>query len=78
MMLISEDEKTYLEKIKTLMAKLSAHCYHLLHSMIFENKGIKEVQKIFGYTTKHNAQNQKYKCVEQAKKVNEQTDKKNS
>jgi hypothetical protein len=46
--------------------------------MIFENKGIKEVQKIFGYTTKHNAQNQKYKCVEQAKKVNEQTDKKNS
>jgi RNA polymerase sigma factor (sigma-70 family) len=78
MMLIAEDEKTYLEKIKTLMAKLSAHCYHLLHSMIFENKGIKEVQKIFGYTTKHNAQNQKYKCVEQAKKVNEQTDKKNS
>ncbi len=72
-----EKEKGYLEKIKKLMGKLSAHCYQLLHSMIFENKGIKEVQKIFGYSTKHNAQNQKYKCIEQAKKINEQTKKKN-
>lgn len=73
-----ENERTYLEKIKTLMSKLSAHCYQLLHSMIFNNKGIKEVQKMFGYTTKHNAQNQKYKCMEQAKKISEQADKKNS
>ncbi len=43
--------------------------------MIFNNKGKKEIQKIFGYTTKHNAENQKYKCMEQAKKVREQVDK---
>jgi RNA polymerase sigma factor (sigma-70 family) len=75
LMIITEDEKTYMEKIKTLMGKLSAHCYQLLHSMIFNNKGIKEVQKIFGYSNKHNAQNQKYKCMEQAKKVKKQTGK---
>ena len=71
-----EKEMTFFEKLKTLMGKLSAHCYHLLSSIFFENKSIIEIQKIFGYTTKHNAQNQKYKCIEKAKKVKKETDEK--
>lgn len=67
-----ENERTYVDKIAKFMARISAHCYHLLHAMIFNNKGIQEIQKIFGYTTRHNAQNQKYKCMEQAKKAVEQ------
>ncbi len=72
-----ENEKTFFEKLKTVMGKLSAHCYHLLSAIFLENKGIIEIQKIFGYTTKHNAQNQKYKCIERAKKIKKETDGKN-
>ena len=62
-----ETEMTYMEKLQTLMRKISAHCYKLLRSMFFLNKKIEEIQKEFGYSTKHNAQNQKYKCIEQLK-----------
>ncbi len=56
---------------------MSAHCYHLLRSMFYLDKKIEDIQKDFGYSSRHNAQNQKYKCLEQAKKkANEQTDKK--
>ncbi len=68
---------TYKEKLQTLMKKMSAHCYHLLRSMFYLDKKIEDIQKDFGYSSRHNAQNQKYKCLEQAKKkTNEQTDKK--
>ncbi|MGI8583790.1 MAG: RNA polymerase sigma factor [Chitinophagaceae bacterium] len=72
-----ETEMTYKEKLQTLMKKMSAHCYHLLRSMFYLDKKIEDIQKDFGYSSRHNAQNQKYKCLEQAKKkANEQTDKK--
>ncbi len=65
------------EKQQTLMKKMSAHCYHLLRSMFCLDKKIEDIQKDFGYSSRHNAQNQKYKCLEQAqKKANEQPDKK--
>jgi len=72
-----EIEMTYMEKLESLMKKMSAHCYHLLRSMFYLDKKIEDIQKDFGYSSRHNAQNQKYKCLEQAKKkANEQTDKK--
>lgn len=37
--------------------------------MFFKNKPIEQIQKEYGYSTKHNAQNQKHKCVEQIRKV---------
>jgi hypothetical protein len=44
--------------------------------MLFKNKPIEQIQKDYGYSTKHNAQNQKHKCVQQIKKIKEQEDKK--
>lgn len=44
--------------------------------MFFKNKPIEQIQKDYGYSTKHNAQNQKHKCVEQIRKVKEQEEKK--
>jgi len=35
----------------------------------FKNNPIEQIPKDYGYYTKHNAQNQKHKCVEQIRKV---------
>jgi len=37
--------------------------------MFFKEKAIELIQKEYGYSTKHNAQNQKHKCVEQIRKI---------
>lgn len=67
-----EQEKTYLDKLQIYMTKITDHCNRLLHDMFFKNKSIDEIQKQYGYTSRHNAQNQKHKCVEQIRKVKEQ------
>lgn len=64
-----EKEKSYGEKLQTYLSKITAHCNHLLQSMFFKNKNIEEIQKEYGYSSKHNAQNQKHKCIEQVRKI---------
>jgi RNA polymerase sigma factor (sigma-70 family) len=66
-----ENEKTYWDKLSMYMSNVSDHCKKILDMFYFERKTIEEIQTHFGYTTKHNAQNQKYKCVEQLKSVKE-------
>jgi RNA polymerase sigma factor (sigma-70 family) len=65
------DEKSYWEKLQTYLSKITAHCNRLLQSMFFENKNIETIQKEYGYSSRHNAQNQKHKCIEQVRKVKE-------
>lgn len=65
------DEKSYWEKLQTYLSKITAHCNHLLQSMFFENKNIEAIQKEYCYFSRHNAQNQKHKCIEQVRKVKE-------
>lgn len=67
-----EQEKTYADKLQYYMTKITDHCNRLLHDMFFKNKSIEEIQQQYGYSTKHNAQNQKHKCIEQIRKVKEQ------
>ncbi len=55
-------------KVRTLMDKISAHCRRLLNLMFFRKKTIDEIVKEEGYSNAHTAQNQKYKCIQQAKK----------
>lgn len=64
-----EQEKTYLDKLQLYMTKITDHCNRLLHDMFFKNKPIEEIQQQYGYSSRHNAQNQKHKCVEQIRKV---------
>ncbi len=65
------DEKSYWEKLQSYLSKITAHCNHLLQSMFFKNKNIEAIQKEYGYSSRHNAQNQKHKCIEQVRKVKE-------
>jgi RNA polymerase sigma factor (sigma-70 family) len=67
-----EQEKNYWEKLEGYLLKISNHCKGLIHAMFFKEKTIEQIQKEYGYSTKHNAQNQKHKCIEQIRKVKEQ------
>ena len=71
-----EDEKTYSEKLKGYIIKITDHCNRLIHDMFFKGKTMNQIQKDYGYSTRHNAQNQKYKCIQQIKKVKEQEEQK--
>ena len=67
-----EDEKTYLEKLKGYLLKITDHCNRLIHDIFFKEKAIDQIQKDYGYSTRHNVHNQTYKCVEQIKKIKDQ------
>jgi len=64
-----ESEKSYMDKLQNLLHKITKHCQGLIHDMFFKEKTVEEIQKNYGYSNKHTLQNQKYKCVEQIKKV---------
>ena len=66
-----EKEKTYWEKLQEYLSKITNHCNHLLHAMFFNNKNIEDIQNEYGYSSRHNAQNQKHKCLEQMRKLME-------
>lgn len=67
-----EEERTYWEKLQNYLSKITSHCKGLIHAMFFEQKAIEQIQQEYGYSTKHNAQNQKHKCIEQIRKAKEQ------
>ncbi len=64
-----ENEKPMLEKFGDYFSALTSHCQSLLSTIIDEEKTTEEIQKEFGYTTRNNLHNQKYKCVNQLKKM---------
>jgi len=66
-----QQEKTYLDKLKDYMHAITNHCKGLIHDMFFKNKSIDQIQQDYGYKSRHNAINQKYKCIEQIRKLKE-------
>ncbi len=73
-----EQEKSYWEKLQNYMHQITTHCQGLIHDIFFKQKAVEQIQKEYGYTTRHNAQNQKHKCVEQIRKVKERDQNKNA
>lgn len=67
-----EQDTTYFEKLQIYLTKITNHCKGLIHDMFFKEKTIEQIQEEYGYSTKHNAQNQKHKCMEQIRKAKEQ------
>lgn len=66
-----ENELSFMEKLKRYLNKITDHCHRLIDDMFFKGKAIERIQSEYGYTTRHNAQNQKYKCIQQLKKAKE-------
>lgn len=71
-----EVEKSYWDKLQNYMHQITEHCKGLIHDMFFKEKNIEAIQKEYGYSSIHNAQNQKHKCVEQIRKVKNSEEKK--
>lgn len=67
-----ENEKSYLERLKLYLNKISKHCNKLINDMFFGGKTIEEVQADYGYSSRHNAINQKHKCINQIRRVKEE------
>ncbi len=70
-----DNEKSYRDKLQYFLTKVTDHCKTLVHDMFFKNKSIEQIQEDYGYSNKHNAQNQKHKCMKQIKRVKEQSEK---
>ena len=64
-----ENERNYWDKLNDYINEISAHCQNLIHDIFMKNKNIDEIQEKYKYSSKHNAQNQKHKCVEQIRKI---------
>jgi RNA polymerase sigma factor (sigma-70 family) len=60
------DNKTV--QTQSIFKRITDKCVTLLKAIFYDEKNIDAVTKEFGYTNKHNAQNQKYKCLEQARR----------
>lgn len=64
-----ENELTLIDRAMRLMNMVSKHCHRLLSDVFFNGKEIEEIREEYGYTSRHNATNQKYKCLAQARKL---------
>lgn len=69
---VIEQEKYYKSKLQQYLYKISNHCQDFIDDVFFKGKSPEQIRKEYGYTTKHNAANQKYKCMEQIRRVKEQ------
>ena len=64
-----ENERDYWDKLNDYINEISAHCQNLIQDIFIKKKNIDEIQEKYKYSSKHNAQNQKHKCVEQIRKI---------
>lgn len=55
--------------LHSLLMRITNHCRHLLIKIFLKNEPMERLMKHMGWKNKHTAANQKYKCLEQAKKV---------
>ena len=65
----AEAEAAPHHRVQGLLARISAKCQALIRALFFRGQSIQEFTEERGYTSVHNAQNQKYKCLEQARRV---------
>lgn len=70
-----EREKTYIDKLKEYLLKITEHCSRLINDMFYNGKELAEIQTQYGYSTRHNTVNQKHKCINQIRKIKEQEEK---
>jgi RNA polymerase sigma factor (sigma-70 family) len=64
-----EAEHGYSDRLKIYLTKITSHCNRLIHDWFFRGDSVQEIREKYGYRNDHTAQNQKYKCIEQIKKV---------
>lgn len=56
--------------LQRIFSRVSRHCYRLLALTFFKGASRDELVHELGYKNNHTFDNQKYKCLEQARKIN--------
>ncbi|ADB39266.1 RNA polymerase sigma factor [Spirosoma linguale] len=60
---------TVFEQVTAILAKLTLRCQTLLLTIFFQKRSITDIVQDEGYASVHSAQNQKYKCLQQARRT---------
>jgi len=63
------EKEAQFEKIDRILKDLGERCKQILVAYYYKKKSMKEIAKEFEYATVNSAKNQKYKCLERAKKM---------
>lgn len=64
-----EQEKYYKSKLQQYLYKISNHCQDFIDDVFFKGKSLEQIKEEYGYTSRLNAANQKYKCMEQIRRM---------
>ncbi|WP_128544415.1 RNA polymerase sigma factor [Larkinella soli] len=59
------------QQVHAWMNRITGHCRHVLKSIYFREEPITDLMSTMGWKNLHTAANQKYKCIQQLKKVSE-------
>lgn len=59
------------EQVHAWLAKITGNCQTVLKAIFFAQEPIDQVMHTMGWKNRHTAINQKYKCIQQIKKVSE-------
>ena len=66
-----EPQKTDEEKVESLLQKITANCQRILKAIFFYGEPMESLMIKMGWKNRHTADNQKYKCIQQAKNIKE-------
>ncbi|GAB4056025.1 RNA polymerase sigma factor [Spirosoma litoris] len=64
-----ETPPTIYESVMAILKKLTIRCQTLLSAIFFNSKQLPDIVKDHSYSNLHSARNQKYKCLQQARKA---------
>ncbi|RRB02878.1 RNA polymerase sigma factor [Larkinella rosea] len=59
------------ERLNAWMARITGHCQRVIKSIYFSHEPMDNLMVTMGWKNRHTAVNQKYKCIQQLKRVSE-------
>lgn len=64
----TEAKSSAIDRLATILSSITVTCLTLLTALFFERKSIATLMHEMGYANRHTVQNQKYKCLMQARR----------
>lgn len=68
------EKEAKLSQLEFILTQITAKCQQIFQLFYFEKKSMKEIATQLNYSSVNSAKTQKYKCIEQAIKLSEQTE----
>lgn len=68
------EKEAKLNRVELILTQVSEKCQRIFQLFYFEKKSMTDIAKLLNYSSTNSAKTQKYKCVEQAIKLSEQSE----